>query len=356
MTRLSIIIVSYNVKYYLEQCLWSVLRAANKLSAEIWVVDNASTDGTLEYLQPRFPEVRFIANHDNKGFSAANNQAIRLSDAEYVLLLNPDTIVGEDVLQGCISFLDEHPNAGATGVRMLNVDGSFAPESRRGVPTPFTSFCKMSGLCRLFPRSRVFGRYYLRYLDVDEANQIDIISGAFIMLRRTALDAIGLLDERFFMYGEDVDLSFRLLQGGWQNWYLPLNILHYKGESTVKSSFKYVHIFYNAMLIFFNKHYGHRYRLLGILIRMAVYARALVDALLRIWQRVLSLLHCSSAPAPFVYLTFDLDAQPVSRMLDQLRRQSAPRRVLRTQSRRTGMVICHNEVYPLEQESNKVTN
>ena len=272
MTRLSIIIVSYNVKYYLEQCLRSVERATTQMPVQIWVVDNASTDGTLDYLRPRFPHVHFIANQDNRGFSAANNQAIRLSTSQYVLLLNPDTIVGEDVLQGCMDFLDAHPQAGATGVRMLNADGSFAPESRRGVPTPFTSFCKMSGLCRLFPRSKVFGRYYMRYLDVEQPNEIDIISGAFIMIRRQALDEIGLLDERFFMYGEDVDLSYRLLQGGWQNWYLPLSILHYKGESTVKSSFRYVHIFYNAMLIFFNKHYGRRYRLLGILIRMCVHS------------------------------------------------------------------------------------
>lgn len=356
MTRLSIIIVSYNVKYYLEQCLWSVLRATTRLQTEIWVVDNASTDGSLDYLQPRFPEVHFIANQDNKGFSAANNQAIHLSSGQYVLLLNPDTVVGEDVLEGCVDFLDNHPQAGATGVRMLNADGSFAPESRRGVPTPFTSFCKMSGLCRLFPRSRVFGKYYMRYLDVDEPNQIEIISGAFIMLRRQALDEIGLLDERFFMYGEDVDLSYRLLQGGWQNWYLPFNILHYKGESTVKSSFKYVHIFYNAMLIFFNKHYGRRYRLLGLLIRLAVYVRALMDALLRIWQRMLRLFRWPATPVSFEYLSFDIDAQPISQMLQQLHKQTAPRRVLRTQSWRTGLVISHDSVSPLKQEKDKISN
>lgn len=350
MTRLSIIIVSYNVKYYLEQCLRSVERATTQMPVQIWVVDNASTDGTLDYLRPRFPHVHFIANQDNRGFSAANNQAIRLSTSQYVLLLNPDTIVGEDVLQGCMDFLDAHPQAGATGVRMLNADGSFAPESRRGVPTPFTSFCKMSGLCRLFPRSKVFGRYYMRYLDVEQPNEIDIISGAFIMIRRQALDEIGLLDERFFMYGEDVDLSYRLLQGGWQNWYLPLSILHYKGESTVKSSFRYVHIFYNAMLIFFNKHYGRRYRLLGILIRMAVYVRALIDACLRLWLRILSVLNIPSTPTPSEYLTFDFDEQPVSQMLSQLRTQSAPRRLLRTQSHHTGWVICHDEVYPMEEE------
>lgn len=348
MSRLSIVIVSYNVKYYLEQCLRSVERAARNLQTEVWVVDNASTDGTLDYLPPRFPSVHFVANAGNRGFSAANNQAIRLSHGEYVLLLNPDTIVGEDVLEGCVAFLDTHPQAGATGVRMLNADGAFAPESRRGVPTPFTSFCKMSGLCRLFPRSTVFGRYYMRYLDAGKAGQIEIISGAFNMLRRKALDQVGLLDERFFMYGEDVDLSYRLLLAGWQNWYLPLSILHYKGESTVKSSFRYVHIFYNAMLLFFNKHYGRRYRLLGVLVRLAVYGRACLDSLLRLWQRMLRALHCESTPVPPEYLTCDLDSQPISAMLERLRTQPAPRRTLRTVSRVTGMAICPSGVTPLD--------
>lgn len=350
MMKLSIVIVSYNVKYYLEQCLRSVMRATIRLQAEVWVVDNASTDGSVEYLQTRFPGVHFVQNADNRGFSAANNQAIRQSQGEYVLLLNPDTIVGEDVLEGCVAFLDAHPQAGAVGVRMLNADGSFAPESRRGVPTPFTSFCKMSGLCRLFSLSTVFGRYYMRYLDANEANRIEIISGAFNMLRRKAIDHVGLLDERFFMYGEDVDLSYRLLQGGWQNWYLPLNILHYKGESTVKSSFRYVHIFYNAMLLFFNKHYGRSHRLLGLLVRVAVYGRACLDSLLRMWQRTLHLLHIEPRQTAPECVTYDFDSQPVSVMLEHLRTQQAPRRVLRTVSRHTGLAITLGGVTPVEQE------
>lgn len=347
MTALSIIIVSYNVKYYLEQCLQSVERATQGMQVEVWVVDNASTDGTVPYLQARFPAVHFITNADNRGFSAANNQAIRLSQGRYVLLLNPDTIVGEDVLRGCVDFLDAHPDAGATGVRMLHADGSFAPESRRGVPTPFTSFCKMSGLCRLFPRSPLFGRYYMRYLDASQPSQIEIISGAFCMLRREALDQVGLLDERFFMYGEDVDLSYRLLQAGWHNWYLPLSILHYKGESTVKSSFRYVHVFYNAMLLFFNKHYGRRYRLLGLLVKAAVYGRATLDSLLRVWQRVATWLHCRPTPSVVRYVTYNLDSQPYSVMIEALRTQSAPRCELETVSHRSGMAIRMAGVTPL---------
>ena len=275
--KLSVVIVSYNVKYYLEQCLYALRRATEGIESEIWVVDNASTDGSVEYLQARFPEVHYIANKENAGFSRANNQAIVRSSGEYVLLLNPDTIVGEEVLAGCIRFLETHAEAGATGVAMLKDNGEFAWESRRGLPTPFTSFCKMSGLCALFPTSRTFGRYYMRYLDIAEPNEIEVISGAFNMIRRSALDETGLLDEDFFMYGEDIDLSYRLLQHGYKNYYLPLQILHYKGESTQKSSFRYVHVFYQAMLIFFDKHYRKRYRLLSLLIRLAVVLRAFID-------------------------------------------------------------------------------
>ncbi len=351
MTKLSIIIVSYNVRYYLEQCLRSVIRASAGIVAEIWVVDNASTDGSVEYLKARFPEVHFIANPDNNGFSYANNQAIRQSESEYVLLLNPDTIVAEDTLRGCLDFLDAHPSVGATGVRMLNSDGSFAPESRRGLPTPFTSFCKMCGLSTLFPKSRTFGRYYMRYLDVDAPNPIEVISGAFNMIRRKALDQIGLLDETFFMYGEDIDLSYRLLLGGWENYYLPFNILHYKGESTAKSSFRYVHVFYNAMLIFFNKHFGRRYRLLGILIRLAVLFRAFLDILIRIFGRIRRRLNCAPKPVEVEYIRFDFDTIPVCQILDTLRSQpSGERRSLETVSSQAGVIIRTSEVLPLSSD------
>lgn len=279
--QLSVIIVSYNVCDFLIQCLDSVLRACKELEAEVWVVDNASTDHSVRRAQRLFPNVHFIQNHDNVGFARANNQAIRKSTGQYVLLLNPDTIVGEATLKGCIDFLESHPSAGATGTQMLNRDGSFALESRRGLPTPATSFYKVTGLCSLFPQHRRFGKYYMRYLDKDQPAEIEVISGAFIMLRRTALEQAGLLDEDYFMYGEDIDLSYCMLQAGWQNWYQPLPILHYKGESTQKTSFRYVHSFYNAMLIFFDKHFAHRYRTAALVIRLAVVLRALVEML---WQ------------------------------------------------------------------------
>ena len=170
--------------------------------------------------------------------------------------------------------MDTHPKAGGAGVLMFNPDGTYAPESRRGLPTPLTSFYKMSGLCSRFPNSRTLGRYYMGYLPWDEPAKIDIVSGAFCLLRRKALDQIGCLDEDFFMYGEDIDLSYRLLKGGFDNWYLPYPILHYKGESTQKTSFRYVHVFYQAMLIFFKKHYGHLSFCITLPIKAAVYVKA----------------------------------------------------------------------------------
>ena len=271
---LSVIIVNYNVKYYLEQCLESVRRASEGLQVEVFVVDNLSTDGSVAYLRERFPEVTFIENRENVGFSRANNQAIRQSKGKYVLLLNPDTIVGEDTFVRTISFMEAHPEAGGAGVYMLNTDGTFAPESRRGLPTPFVAFCKMSGLAALFPKSRLFGRYYMRYLNENEANEMEVISGAYMMLRREALDKVGLLDEDFFMYGEDIDLSFRILQGGYKNYFVPARILHYKGESTKKSSYRYVYVFYQAMRLFFRKHYGHYSFIVSLPINTVIWVRS----------------------------------------------------------------------------------
>ena len=274
--KLTIVIVNYNVKSYLHQCLHSVERAIRGMNAQVVVVDNASTDGSVEELSVLFPWVKFIANTENVGFSCANNQAIRETKSDYVLLLNPDTVVGEEVLEACVAFMDSHADAGAVGVKMLKEDGDFAWESRRGVPTLTTSFYKMVGLCSLFPTSRVFGKYYMRYLDENEVNRIEIISGAFMMLRRSALNEVGLLDETFFMYGEDIDLSYRLLKAGYHNYYLPYPIIHYKGESTQKTSFRYVRNFYNAMLIFYDKHFRN-HKWMSWLVRMGIYAMGSVE-------------------------------------------------------------------------------
>lgn len=271
---LSVIIVNYNVKYYLEQCLEAVRRASQGLQIEVIVVDNLSTDGSIPYLRERFPEVTFIENKENVGFARANNQAIRMSAGKYVLLLNPDTIVAEHTLSDFIRFMDSHSEAGGAGAYMLRTDGTFAPESRRGLPTPFVAFCKMSGLAALLPQSRVFGRYYMRYLNENEVNEIEIISGACMLLRREALDKVGLLDEDFFMYGEDIDLSYRILKGGYKNYFLPTRMLHYKGESTEKSSFRYTYTFYQAMRLFFRKHYAHYSFLVSLPINVAIWVRS----------------------------------------------------------------------------------
>ncbi|MDE6720696.1 MAG: glycosyltransferase family 2 protein [Bacteroidaceae bacterium] len=274
--KLSVVIVNYNVRYYLEQCLLSVEKALCGLNGEVFVVDNASTDDSMTYLKSRFPWVRYIENRENLGFSKANNQAIVQARGEYVLLLNPDTIVGERSLRECIDFMDGHPQAGMCGVGMLKVDGSFAPESRRGIPTPFVAFCKMSGLSALFPKSRLFGRYYMQYLNKQSINPIEIVSGAFMFIRKEALDKVGLLDETFFMYGEDIDLSYRVLKAGYQNYYIPTNILHYKGESTKKDSIRYVNAFHKAMVIFFKKHFAHCSFLYSAFITLAIVVKGVM--------------------------------------------------------------------------------
>lgn len=257
--KLSIVIVNYNVRAYLEQCLRTVEEAMKDIPGEVFVVDNQSTDGSVEMVRERFPRVTLIANQENVGFSRANNQAIRLAKGEYVLLLNPDTVVGEDVFRKALEFMDDHPRCGGLGVKMIDGTGRFLPESKRGLPTPQVAFFKIIGLTRLFPKSKLFGRYHLGHLPENEAAPIEILSGACMFLRKKTLDEVGLLDESFFMYGEDIDLSYRITLGGYENWYLPeARIIHYKGESTKKSSVNYVFVFYNAMAIFAKKHFTQR--------------------------------------------------------------------------------------------------
>ena len=254
----------------------SVLKACTGLDAEIFVVDNNSVDGSNQMVKQKFPEVCLIANTVNTGFAKANNQAIRESTGEYVLLLNPDTVVEEDTFRKVIAFMDQHPTAGALGVKMIDGRGKFLPESKRGLPTPWVAFYKMSGLSSVFPKSNIFGRYQLGFLHENKISMVDVLAGAFMLLRKTALEKVGLLDEDFFMYGEDIDLSYRISKGGYENYYFPeTRIIHYKGESTKKSSINYVFVFYNAMIIFAKKHFspGHA-STFSILIRIAIYIRA----------------------------------------------------------------------------------
>lgn len=307
--KLSIIIVSYNVRYYVEQCLHSVLASIKTagIEAEIFVVDNDSPDNSAGYLAnsfpaDRYPAIHILPNARNVGFGRANNQAIRRAKGEYILFLNPDTLVTEHTLQDMITFADAHPDLGGLGVKQLSADGNFARESRRGLPTPWVSFCKMSGLCALFPKSRTFGHYYMGYNDIDKPCQIEVISGACMLCRRSALDQVGYFDQDFFMYGEDIDLSYRLLKGGFHNYYIPTPILHYKGESTKKNSYRYVHTFYEAMLIFYNKHYASSSMVLALPIRIAIYMRAIITLLKNQKDSLMEFLSMGYTKKPDLYL------------------------------------------------------
>ncbi len=281
---LSVVIVNYNVANFLEQCLNSVLAASQNLNIEVFVVDNNSVDGSVALVEQKFPNVKLIANKDNVGFSKANNQAILESNSRYVLLLNPDTVVEQDTFDKCVTYLDAHPKVGGLGVRMLDGKGRFLPESKRGLPTPAVSFYKIFGLSKLFPKSKKFGTYHLGFLDEHQIHEVDVLSGAFMLMRAETLQKVGLLDEAFFMYGEDIDLSYRIQLGGYTNVYFPeTKIIHYKGESTKKGSLNYVFVFYNAMVIFAKKHFSARYaKLFSFAIHMAIYLRASVSVAKRV--------------------------------------------------------------------------
>lgn len=276
--KLAVIIVNYNVEFFLEQCLNSVKQAIKNIPAEVFVVDNNSVDGSVAMVKEKFPGVKLIENKENYGFSKANNQAIVQATAPYILLLNPDTVVEEDTFEKVIAFMDEHPDAGGLGVKMIDGKGNFLPESKRGLPTPAVAFYKIFGLSALFPRSRIFGRYHLGHLDREKIHEVEVLSGAFMLIRNEVLDKIGLLDETFFMYGEDIDISYRILKGGYKNYYYPgTRIIHYKGESTKKSSINYVFVFYRAMIIFARKHFSTKNaNLFSFCIGLAIYFRAAV--------------------------------------------------------------------------------
>ena len=284
--KLSVVLVNYKVPLFLHQALLSLRRALQGIEAEVWVVDNASGDNSIERVKHFFPEVRLIANPENVGFSRANNQAMRESSAEYILLLNPDTLLPEDSIHRSLEFMDRHPQAGGLGIRMLDGSGRFLPESKRDLPTPLVALWKLIGLSAVFPRSRRFGRYHLGYLSAQQNHPVHVLCGAFMLMRRSVLQEVGLLDERYFMYGEDIDLSHRIRLAGYENWYFSETpILHYKGESTQKQSMRYVRLFYQAMALFARQHFSPQgARLLGWLLYVGIGIRAMA-ALLRRWSR-----------------------------------------------------------------------
>ncbi len=253
--ELSVIIVSYNVRDYLRQALKSVVEAGQEISYEIIVVDNHSSDGSAEMAEKEFPSARIIASGANEGFSAACNRGINGSSGEYVLILNPDTFVYPDALTKALLFMSSHPEAGAAGARMSDGNGRFLPESKRGFPSPMTSLFKFSGMGRLFPRSALFNGYYLGSMPAEDVCRADILTGAFMMIRREALVKAGLFDTRYFLYGEDIDMSWRIRKAGYYNYYLPdVQIIHYKGKSALTNREVSLKHFYKAMKIFTASH------------------------------------------------------------------------------------------------------
>lgn len=286
--QISIIIVNYNVKYFLEHCLMSVMRATQNLDAEIIVVDNCSSDDSAAMVSQKFPSVVLIANKDNIGFARANNQALRKAKGDYILYLNPDTIVPEDCFVQCLNYMEAHPEAGALGCRLIDGKGQFLPESKRGFPSAQVAFFKISGLSGLFKQSKLFNQYHLGYLPEHEINEVDVLVGCFMFCRKSVIDKIGGFDEDYFMYGEDIDLSYKIKLAGYKNVYFPdTTVIHYKGESTAKGSLNYVRMFYKAMIIFARKHFSSGKKSTYVaLIQLAIYVRAILTLLTNVFTKI----------------------------------------------------------------------
>jgi GT2 family glycosyltransferase len=330
----SVIIVSYNVSALLAQALRSVIRASDGMNVEIWVVDNASKDDSVEMVRRDFPQVRLIANTDNPGFGRANNQAMRQAKGEYFLILNPDTIIQEDFLRVMKAFMDAHPECGASGGKILDPDGAFSPTCRRAFPRPSVAMWRILGLSHLFPKSKIFGQYNLTFLDENQITEVDALSGSCMVVRRDAIlptendsntndiqpKAAGLFDESFFMYGEDLDWCYRIQQAGWKIFYTPeTQILHYKGESTDKNDLRYVRLFYGAMVVFMEKHFSGQYaRSFVQILKLGVHVRASIAAFGQKMKPIKNLLRSSPIEKPRKALFLGTDAE-----FEKLKNQSA---------------------------------
>ncbi len=274
---LSIIIVNYNTERLLKGCLESVYAGVNGMPVDVWVVDNNSHDGSVPMVKALFPTVKVMENASNVGFSRANNMVISRSRSEYILLLNPDTLVIGDAIERVVKFMKEHPEVGIAGCKVLNRDGTLQLACRRSIPTPTVAFYRMTGLSRLFPKNRVMAKYNMTYEDPGEAHEVDAVSGAFLMIRRRVIEQIGPLDERFFMYGEELDWCLRAKRAGWSVMYYPeARITHYKGESTKHNSRKAALEFYRAMYLFHRKHFAKDHSpITNFLIYMGITLKAL---------------------------------------------------------------------------------
>jgi len=280
----SVIIVNYNVRDFLHQSLLSIQKALKGIRSEVFVIDNASDDGSAEMVRQRFSRIQLIANTANLGFAKANNIALKKARGKFLLLINPDTIVQEDTIRVMMEFLQNHPEAGLAGCKILNPDGSFQPACRRGFPTPWVAFTRIFGLSKLFPKIKLFGKYNLTYLNTEETYPVDAVSGSFMMVRKETFEQVGGLDESYFMYGEDLDWCYRIRQAGWRIFYVhSTQIIHYKGESTRRSSLDEIRTFYDAMHLFVEKHFQSS-RLFKIVLRLSIGAvsfAAFISSVLR---------------------------------------------------------------------------
>ncbi len=257
---LSIIIVNYNAEKFLKDCIKSIYTETKGISFDIWVVDNASCDNSVQMVKECFPEVKLIENTQNVGFAKANNMAVSKSEADYVLLLNPDTLILGNAVEKMVEFMDKNPQVGISGCKVLNKDGTLQFACRRSIPTPKVAFFRLAGLSKLFPNSRIMAKYNLTYLDPDKSSEVDSVSGSFLMIRREVIDSIGLLDEQFFMYGEELDWCLRAKKAGWKVMYWPYaEIIHYKGECTRFNSRRATFEFYRSMYLFHRKHFARHY-------------------------------------------------------------------------------------------------
>lgn len=273
---LSIIIVNYNVKEFLQNLLHSIEKASQHLTKEIIIVDNASDDGSVEFIQEKFPQVRLIINNKNLGFGKANNIGLKEAKGNFILLINPDTLVAEDTFDKMINFFKNQPQVGLAGCKILNPDGTLQLACRRSFPGPWTSFTKVTGLSALFPKSKIFAKYNLTYLDENQTYEVDAISGSFMMMRKEVYEMIGGFDEQFFMYGEDLDFCYRVQKSGYKVFYVhSTQIIHYKGESTKRSSLDETKMFYQAMHLFVKKHLSSSFIVEAIL-RSAIVVRSIL--------------------------------------------------------------------------------
>lgn len=255
--QLSVIILNYNVRYFLEQCLLSVQKALTGINSEIIVVDNNSPDDSCDMIRSRFPNVKLIAQQENLGFPKGNNIGVAEAKGKYICILNPDTAVAEDTFKKLFAFIEVKNNHGITGVKMVDGTGKFLPESKRGIPTPWVAVTKITGLYKLFPKSKLFNQYYAQHLEECTTGKTQILTGAFMFMEREVYNKAGGFDERYFMYGEDMDLSYTVLQSGKDNYYFPeTSILHYKGESTIRNA-DYLKRFKEANTAFYRKHFKH---------------------------------------------------------------------------------------------------